>query len=163
MKKKIIISAIIIILLIAFLPFPQKIERTYYGYDTFSGDSIEVTLDMKYLRFLLLKDKMSGEIRVTNGDEVTVYSHGLSYVGMWPLIKENEDMHVFTGWYFNSYGGKTLDSDIAIVYISKDFTKMTIYHVPENKDYKTKQYVCNIEDNKLEETIEYFGGFITDN
>ena len=77
MKKKAIISAIIIILiLISVLPLPQKIEKNYYGYDTISGETVDVSLNMKHLRFLLFKDKMSGEIRVTNGDEVTVYYDG---------------------------------------------------------------------------------------
>lgn len=161
MKKKAIISAIIIILiLISVLPLPQKIEKTYYGYDTISGEPVDVSLNMKHLRFLLFKDKMSGEIRVTNGDEVTVYGQHLWYQGLWPLTNEDESCHFLTGWYIKSYDGKTLDSDMLNACISKDFNQMTIYHLPAGADRKTKQYICNVKDNKLDETMAYFGGYI---
>lgn len=52
MKKKLVIGAIVIILLISLFPYPQKIDRTYYGVNTGNGETIDISVNMKYLRFL---------------------------------------------------------------------------------------------------------------
>lgn len=57
MKKKLIISFIVVILLVSLLPFPQNIERTYYGVNAENGEKVDIVLDMKHFRFLFLKDK----------------------------------------------------------------------------------------------------------
>jgi len=57
MKKKLIIGFVVVILLISLLPFPQNIERTYYGVNAENGEKVDIVLDMKYLRFLFLTNK----------------------------------------------------------------------------------------------------------
>ena len=53
MKKKLIIGFVVVILLISLLPFPQNIERTYYGVNAENGEKVDIVLDMKYLSQLL--------------------------------------------------------------------------------------------------------------
>ncbi len=172
MKKKIIICGVVIIALVCLLPFPQKIERTFFGINTFSGEPAEITLSMNYLRFLFLNDKMSGEITVTSEGKTTVYGSSMFYVGLWPLNNEDKTMHAFTGFYFNPetimhdygdgvLGSKVVGSEIANAYISRDFNKILLYHVPseEAQDAEPKQYIGNIEGNKENETVGYFKGY----
>ena len=58
MKKKLLVWGIVVILLVSLVPIPQSIDRTFYGVDTLNGKDVDISLDVTYLRFLFLKDKI---------------------------------------------------------------------------------------------------------
>ena len=102
MKKKLIISFVAVILLISLLPFPQNIERTYYGINTENDENVDITLDMKYLRFLFLNDRMYGTITVKNETQTFTYGEHLHYTGLSHSKNTADDYtHDFSGWYYN--------------------------------------------------------------
>lgn len=154
MKKKIIICVMLIVFLVALVPFPQNINRTFYGMNISDGEKASITIDMKYLRFLIFKDKIYGEITVTSEDKSTVYGEHLHYAGVWPANNDDKIMHVLSGFQYDA-GINAMEP--VIVYLSRDFNKILIR---EQKKDITKQYIGNIEENGIEETSEYFVGYI---
>ena len=173
MKKKLIICAIIMASCISLLPFPQNIEQTFHGMNTSNGEKARIRMDMKYLHFLIFKDKIYGEITVTTEKESIVYGKHLSYTGLYPTNNEDKTMFAFNGVYLNGdtymrdYGNGLLGTDIVgfepiRVFLSRDFSKIVVYHSANGKTEKkaTKQYIGNVEENKEEETLEYFIGFV---
>ena len=102
MKKKLIIWGVVIIFLISLLPFPQRIEKTFYGIDTIGGQKADIELGMTYLRFLFLKDKVYGTIDVKTETEAFAYGENLYYIGRTPSVNNaNDKAYDFTGWYYN--------------------------------------------------------------
>lgn len=174
MQKRIMLCCIIFVILLGFialLPYPQSIERKFYGLNSMNGEKANISFDMTYFRYLLRKDKMLGEVRVTCGEKTTVYTEkDLQYIGDWPLDHEDETLHYFSGFYwnadivtYNERGEKDIgDFESIFAYLSKDFTKFVLYHEPSERsdDTAPKQYVGNIEENKVQETIAYFGRYI---
>ncbi len=171
MKKRWIIGFIVVILLISLLPFPQKVERTYYGVNIENGEKVDIALDMKYLRYLFKRDKMRGKITVTCEDKTTLYTeHVLQYFGYLPVDNEDETFHYFWGFYWNTdiikydEQGEIVIGEFEDVkaYLSKDYNKILLCHEPsENaEDPELKQYIGNAENNKQQETTQYFGKYI---
>lgn len=162
MKKKIIISCIVIIVivvLISLLPYPQRIKRTFYGFNSFDNKKATISFDMTYYRYLFKRDTISGEVAVTCGEKTTVYTEkDLQYHGLWPLNNEDKTLHYFIGWYFNVDLLPEPILESVRLYLSKDFNKMVLYHEPE--DSEPKQYIGNIEQGKERETIQYFEEYI---
>lgn len=174
MKKRIISFCIVVAVLlglIALLPYPQRIERTFYGINSFNGEKANISFDMTFLRFLFKRDRMCGEVTVTCGGKKTLYTENdLQYIGYWPLDNEDKTLHYLGGFYwntdivtYNDKGEKDIgDFESIRAYLSKDFSKIVIYHEPSEKaeDTEPKQYIGNIEENKEEETKQYFGRYI---
>ena len=175
MKKKLIIGFVVVILLISLLPFPQNIERTYYGVNAENGEKVDIVLDMKYLRFLFLKDKMSGTITVKTDKETFTYGEYLNYTGLSHSKNNDEDYtHDFSGWYYNEnmymkkYENGTVSKmpigfESLLVHISSDFNKILILHnITTNGEIvgrEDRRYIGSVEQNNLEETKEYFSGY----
>ena len=174
MKKKIISFCVVIVALcglIALVPYPQKIERTFYSVNSFNGEKATISFDMTYLRYLFRRDRFDGEVTVTCGDKITVYTENdLQYIGYWPLDNKDEHLHYLGGFYYNTdivtyndKGEKDIgDFESIRAYLSKDFSKIVLYHEPSEKaeDTEPKQYIGNVEENKEQETIQYFGRYI---
>ncbi len=163
MRKKIIISCVVIIVLaalIVLLPYPQRIKRTFYGVNSFDGEKANISFDMTYYRYLFKRDTISGKVTVTCGEKTTVYKENdLQYItDAWPLNNEDETLHFFIGWYFNADLLPEPILESVRLYLSKDFNKMVLYHEPE--DSEPKQYIGNIEQGKEQETIQYFEEYI---
>ncbi len=173
MKKKLIIVFVVVILLISLLPFPQNIVRTYYGVNTENGKKVDIALDMKYLRFLLLKDKMSGTITVKTETETFTYGEHLHYTGQSHSENNAGDYaHNFNGWYYNDmmymkkYENGTASKmpigfEGLLVHISSGFDKILIFH-NANEEIGTREdsrYIGSAEQNQLEEAKEYFAGY----
>lgn len=162
MRKRIIVFCVVILVLfglIALLPYPQRIERTFYGVNSFNGEKANISFDMTYFRYLFKRDTISGEVTVTCGEKTTVYKENdLLYHGFWPLDNEDETLHFFVGWYLNVDMLPEVQLESLRLYLSKDFNKMVLYHNPE--DSEPKQYIGNVEKNKEQETIQYFGEYI---
>lgn len=173
MKKNLIIGFVVVILLISLLPFPQNIERTYYGVNTENGEKVDIVLDMKYLRFLFLKDKISGKITVKTETETFTYGEHLHYTGQSHSENNAGDYaHDFNGWYYNDtmYMKKYENGTVSkapigfeglLVHISSDFGKILIFHNAhgEIKIREDSRYIGSVEQNQLEETKEYFSGY----
>ena len=176
MKKKLIIVFLIIILLISLLPFPQKIEKTFYGVNTENGEKVDISLDMNYLRFLFLKDNIYGTITVKTETETFTYGEHLHYVGKSPINQEKDIAHNFSGWYYNetmymkeyengSVSKMPIGFEGLLVHISSDFDKILIFHnttfqneTGEITTRENSRYIGNIEQNQIEQTKEYFSG-----
>lgn len=173
MKKKLIIGFAVVILLISLLPFPQNIERTYYGVNTENGEKIDIFLDMKYLKFLFLKDNISGTITVKTEKETFNYGEHLHYLGQTPSVNNaNDRAHDFSGWYYNEtmymkkYENGTVSKapvgfEPLLVHISSDFTKILILHNTsgEVENQKDSRYIGSVKLNQLENAKEYFSGY----
>ena len=184
-RTKTIISVIIILCaFICLLPIPQKIDRDYYSVDIFSNKKAIVSVDITYLNFLFLKDKMRGEIQVFDDGEIYTYqTDKLFYQGRWPSNNKDGFLHHFSGFYYNptTYWGKsggiegshTIGYEITHAHISPDFNKIVMYHREDDElkggqtrkdvglqEAKTRQYVGNTEKGREQETIKYFEGFI---
>ncbi len=178
MKKKLILGFVAVILLISLLPFPQNIEKTYYGVNTENGEKVNIALDMKYLRFLFFSDKMYGTITVKTKAETFTYGEHLHYTGQTPSVNNaNDRAHDFSGWYYNEnmymkeYENGTVSKmpigfEGLLVHISSNFDKILIFHNTNlhNADEKigtreNSRYIGNVEQNKLEHTKEYFLGY----
>ncbi len=173
MKKKLIIGFVVVFLLISLLPFPQNIDRTYYGVNTENGEKVDIALDMKYLRFLFLNDKIYGTITVKTETETFAYGEHLHYSGQTPSVNNaNDRAHDFSGWYYNEtmymkkYENGTVSKmpvgfEPLLVHISSDFTKILILHNKrgEIETQEGSRYIGNVEQNQLEDTKEYFLGY----
>ncbi len=177
MKKKLIISFVTIIagliLLISLLPFPQNIERTYYGVNTKNGENVDISLDMKYLRFLFLKDKIYGTITVKTATETFTYGEHLHYTGQSHSANNTGDYaHDFNGWYYNEtmYMKKYENGIVSkapvgfegvLAHISSDFNKILILHNTsgEIETQEDSRYIGSVEEGQLEEAKEYFSGY----
>lgn len=149
MKRKWIICAIVIVFILVLLPFPQKVERKFFGENISNDEKISIAIDLSYLRFLLLPDKMYGEITVTSGNKSTVFGEHLSYVGRYPTNNEEKTMHAFTGFRYDADANKMISAG---VYLSRDFDKILV------RDDET-EYIGNVAENKEEETAAYFAGY----
>ncbi len=172
MKKKLIIGFVVLILLISLLPFPQNIERTYYGINTENGEKVDIALDMKYLRFLFLNDKMYVTITVKTETETFVYGDHLNYQGQTFIHQEKDTVHDFSGWYNNhimymkeyengAISKMPVGSEPLLVHISSDFDKILILHNTKGviETQEDSRYIGSVEQNQLEHTKEYFSGF----
>lgn len=153
MKKKIIICAAVLLALIALVPIPKNINRTFYGVETYTDENVNITIDMSYLRFLLLEDKMYGEITVESESESTVYGEHMSYQGLFPTNNDDKTMHSLAGFRYDIEKDTMLP---VVIYLSRDFDKILI---SDRAVGITKQYIGHIEENKAEEVLEYFGGY----
>ena len=153
MKKKIMICVIVVLALIALVPIPQNINRTFYGVETYTGENVNIIIDMNYLRFLLLEDKMYGEITVESKNELTVYGEHMSHQGMFPTNNDDKTMHCFAGFRYDIEKDSMLP---VVIYLSRDFDKILI---SDRAVGITKQYIGHIEENKAEEVLEYFVGY----
>ncbi len=182
MKKKLIVWGVVILLLISLLPFPQKIERTFYGIDTIDGQKADISLDMTYLRFLFLKDKIYGTIDVKTEKETFTYGEYLHYIGQTLSVNnENDNAHDFSGWHWNdetytrdygngALGTATVGFEPLLVHMSSDFDKILILHNPgqkidahnadeENESQEERRYVGCTDKNQLKEAEKYFIGY----
>lgn len=165
MKKRILIICIIIAVLLGFAvitPYPEKIEKTYYGTETYSGEKATISVDMTYMQYLLRRDKIYGEVTVVCGDKTICYQKDFfQYIGFWPLDEDPEAIHYFIGWYWDTDMIRAGRIDSIRAYISKDLSRIMIYHhADENQeDSSPKQYIGNIEEGRNEETKEYFGPY----
>lgn len=153
MKKKIIICAVIISTIIALVPIPKNINQTFYGVETYTGENVNITIDMNYLRFLLLEDKMHGEITVTSKNELTVYGEHMSYQGLFPTNNDDKTMHFLAGFRYDIEKDTMLP---VVIYLSRDFDKILI---SDRAVGITKQYIGHIAKNKTDEVLEYFVGY----
>ena len=166
MKKVIITVCVVLILLIALVPIPQKVTRTYHAVNTLNGESAEITLDMMYLRFLFLKDRLNGEIAVTSASRTTVYGEHMYYAGMFPSNHEDVLIHWLTGWHMNeeksTAGDNIVGSEQAIAYISRDFNHIVLQHNPRKdaSDPQPREYVGTMEADSLSRTLTLFDGFV---
>lgn len=172
-KKKLIIGIVVVILLISLLPFPQHIERTYYGVNTGNGEKVDIALDMKYLRYLFLNDKIYGTITVKTETETLTYGEYLHYSGQTPSVNNaNDRAHDFSGWYYNENiymkeyeNGAVSEMPVGfeplLVHISSDFNNILILHKTSGKieTQEDRRYIGSIEQNQLEDTKEYFSGY----
>lgn len=173
MKKKLIIGFVVVVLLISLLPFPQKVDRTFYGVNTQNGEKVDITIDMKYLRFLLLKDKMYGTITVKTETETFSYGEYLHYTGQSHSENNAGDYaHDFSGWYYNDtvymreyengvISPSPIGMESLLVHISSDLNKILILHDTsgEIENREKGRYIGNVNQNQLEETKEYFAGY----
>ncbi len=173
MKKKLIFGFVVVFLLISLLPFPQNIDRTYHGVNTENGEKVDIALDMKYLRFLFLNDKIYGTITVKTETKTFAYGEHLHYSGQTPSVNNaNDRAHDFSGWYYNEtmymkkYENGTVSKisvgfEPLLVHISSDFTKILILHNTrgEIETQEDSRYIGNVEQNQLEDTKEYFLGY----
>ncbi len=168
--------------MISLLPFPQKIERTFYGIDTIDGQKADIAIDMTYLRFLFLKDKMHGTIDVKTEREAFTYGEHLHYLGQTLSVNNAKDKaHDLSGWYWNdetytrdygngALGTATVGFEPLLVHMSSDFDKVLILHNAgekidayntddESASQKTRRYIGSTDKNKLEEAEKYFTGY----
>lgn len=173
MKKKLIIGFVVVILLISLLPFPQKVVRTFYGVNTENGEKVGITLDMKYLRFLLFNDKMYGTITVKTETETFSYGEHLHYLGQSHSPNNAGDYsHDFSGWYYNETiymkedkFGTVSKSPVGfeglLVHMSSDFDKILILHNASGviETQEKGRYIGSVEQSQLEETKQYFSGY----
>lgn len=173
MKKKWIIGIVVIILLISLLPFPQKVYRTFYGVNTENGEMVDITLDMTYLKFLFLNNKMSGTITVSTDTETFSYGELLHYTGQSHSENNAGDYaHDFSGWYYNDTmymkdyenGVKSpspVGMESVMVHISSDFNKILILHNTsgERVSRKKSRYIGSVTQDRLEEAKKYFLGY----
>lgn len=158
MKRKVIILVIAVVLLLVLLPFPQRVEQTYYGVNTASGEKVSISANMHYFRFLILKDKLRGKVTVTQGNQSVIYGEHLHYQGLWPSNNEDKTFHALVGWRYadETKEGKPIGFEPAHIYLSRDFSKVLI---GETRDDGKSQYVGNTEENRTEETLVYFVGY----
>lgn len=158
-KKRNICIAIVLLLVIAilFIPIPQKVEQRLYATDTPSGEQATIDIDLTFLRFLVLKDKMIGNISFDNADQSIVFGGRSSKwaYSVYPTNNEDEQMHVLNGFWYdeinNTYNGY-------ITYIGVDFDKMVLKLLDENGN--DREYIANVKKNKETETYNYFIGFV---
>ena len=161
MQKKLILGFITGILLISLLPFPQNIERTYHGINTTNDEAVDITLDMKYLRFLFLDHKLYGSITVKTETETFTYGEHLHYLGQFPN-KDGDYSHRLSGWYYNEtmymkeyengsvskmpVGFESLD-----IHISSSFDNILISH-HKSGEIATQtdcEYIGSVDKNQL--------------
>ncbi len=181
MKKKLIIWGILIILLISLLPLPQRIEKLFYGIDTLNGESVDISLDMTYLRFLFLKEKMYGKIDVKTEEKTFTYGEYMHYLGQTPFVNNAKDRtHNLSGWYYNDtmymreYGEgivspSPVGMESAAIHLSSDFNKILILHTSgqkidahnadEENERQERRYVGCTDKNQLEDAKKYFIGY----
>lgn len=180
--KKIITWGIIIILLVSLLPIPQSIDRTFYGVNTTNGESVDISLDMTYLRFLFLKDKMYGTIDVKTKEETFTYGENLNYIGQTPSVNNAGDKaHNLSGWYYNDtmymreyekgiVSPSPIGMEAVSVHLSSDFSKILIFHREGQKIYahnpneetekrEKRRFVGCTDKNQLENAKKYFIGY----
>ncbi len=171
MKKKLLIGIVAVILLIFLLPFPQIINRTFYGVNTENGEQVTITFAMKYLRFLLFDDKMYGTITVQTDTQTLTYGEHLYYHGRFPH-NADDSMHNIGGWYYNEtmYMKEYPDGTISPmpvgfegldIHVSTDFTNILILHnVGAVTEIAEKnRYIGSIKPSGLEEAKQYFSGY----
>lgn len=173
MKKKFTYALIVTACLICVLPFPQKVVRRYYGINTETGERVDMELNMKYLRFLLLSDKMYGTVAVKNDTETVVYGEHLHYVGQ-SRSKNNagDYAHDFNGWYYNNTmyikeyeDGTTSKVPVGFegvsAHISSDFNKILILHNTSGKieNQNGGRYIGSTAQNQQDEAKAYFLGY----
>lgn len=180
--KKIITWGIIIILLVSLLPIPQSIDRTFHGVNTTNGESVDISLDMTYLRFLFLKDKMYGRIDVKTKEETFTYGEHLHYIGRTPSVNNAGDKaHNLSGWYYNDtmymreyekgiVSPSPIGMEAVSVHLSSDFSKILIFHREGQKIYahnpneetekrEKRRFVGCTDKNQLENAKKYFIGY----
>lgn len=172
MKKKLFIFAGILILCVLLLPLPEKIEKTYNGVNINTGENVKINAEMRYLKFLVLKNKLYGKITLETEDEKLELGDDLAYTGLTPANNEDKTVHMLTGWHFNpntyvkDEGKDTQCTEVegfeaAIVYLSRDFNKILVYHQPKKNGETEPRYytVGDAENDNTEETKTYFAGF----
>lgn len=172
MKKKLIIGVVIILILCSFLPIPQTISKTFYGVNTQNDEKVNISIDMKYLKFLFLKDKLSGTITVDTDDGRFTYGDFLHYTSYTSMNDDKDMIHNFSGWYYNDTmymreyedGVKSqspVGMEPVLVHINSSFDKILVLHNTneEISGQEKGRYIGSSDKSKLEETKEYFIGF----
>ena len=173
--KRIVFVAVIVAALILFVPFPQKIVQEYRGVDTVNGEKADITLDITYLRFLALRDKMTGTISVKSDTEELVYGDSLFYQGMYS-VREEDCAHFFSGWYFDegfymrrdefgTVGRMIIGSESTVGYISADFDKILLLHEDkkltdsvEPVTQKRRRFIGAVSEDAIPDALDYFTG-----
>ena len=157
-KRNICISIVLLLVLaILFIPIPKKIEQKLYATETQSGEQATLSIDLTFLRFLILEDKMFGNISFENGKQNFVFDCGLSKsnYSVYPTNNEDKEMHVVNGFWYDEHN---YTHNGCIAYISIDFDKAMFTF---NDSYgNNREYIANIEKNKEVETCNYFKGFV---
>ena len=97
MKKKLIIGLIIVVILCSFIPIPKTINKTFYGVNTISNEEVSISIDMKYLRFLFLKDKLYGPITVETPNDTFVYGDLLHYTSYTSMDADRDMILAYSG------------------------------------------------------------------
>lgn len=149
----------------------KKGYKDYHAIDTISNSTATISINMTYYNFLLFKDMIKGSILLEDGNKIYTYEpDSLFYVGMWPSNNQDKFFYAFNGFYFNtdtfqnSTNGEAepLGTEFIQSYISPDFNKILVYHKGNTKleNQEDRQYVGCVENNKFEETIEYFSGYM---
>lgn len=171
--KKITAIAIILVLLLCLLPLPQRISKTFCGVNTLNNESVDISLDMNYLRFLLLKDELYGKVTVQTASEAFVCDE-LHYNGQFPSVSQaGSSTHDFSGWYFNDTmymrkeeDGEAIPSPVGfeslILHVSSDFDKILILHnaKSDNGENQTKnRYIGGIDEEHIDDAVKYFSGY----
>lgn len=175
--KKMITVFVLIIVLIFVLPLPKKVEKTYFGVNTENGETVDITLDMKYFRFFVIKDKLYGAITVKTPTETFVFGEHLHYTGQTSINQEKDLAHNFSGWYYNEtmhlkeYENGTVSQmpigfEGLLAHISSDFDKILIFHnttfensAGEVETRGNSRYIGSAQPSQLEETKQYFSGY----
>jgi len=172
MKKKLIIGVGIILILCSFVPIPQTISKTFYGVNTQNNEEVNISIEMKYLKFLFLKDKLSGTITVNTADGSFTYGDLLHYTSYTSMNADKDMIHNFSGWYYNDTmymreyenGIKSqapVGMEPVLVHINSSFDKILVLHNTneEISGQEKGRYIGSSDKSKLEETKEYFIGF----
>lgn len=182
MKKKLLVWGIVVILLVSLVPIPQSIDRTFYGVDTINGKDVDISLDVTYLRFLFLKDKIYGTIDVKTEEKTFTYGEDLHYLGQTPSVNNaNDNAYDFSGWYWNdktytrdygngNLGTATVGFEPVLVHMSSDFDKILILHTPGqkidehnadegNEQQEKRRFVGCTDKKQLEIAKNYFIGY----
>lgn len=176
-KTKIVIFAIILFsAAICLLPIPQKVERHYYVTDSFGGKKADVYVDMTYLKFLILENKMVGKIQVSNDDiNYTYENNKLSHMNYYIYPSNNKDkfIHYFIGSYYNDTtfwnndlagvgGTDIVGGEQFYAGISPDFNKIFLYHQQSEKleNPQTWQWIGSTDNENTTDLVEYFTGYI---
>ncbi len=172
MKKKLIIGVMIILFLCSFIPIPQKINKTFYGVNTQNNEEVNISIKMKYLKFLFLNDKLSGTITVDTDDGSFTYGDFLHYTSYTSMNDDKDMIHNFSGWYYNDtmymreYENGVISQapvgmEPVLVHINSSFDKILVLHNANEEilGQGRSRYIGSSDKSQLEETKEYFIGF----
>ncbi len=156
MKKRniYIVIGVILVLAILFIPIPKKVEQRLYATDTQSGEQAIIDIDLTYLRFLILENKMIGSISLQSDNQSIVFENPWAY-SVYPTNNEDEKMHTINGFWYDKINHSQIGY---ITYIGVNFDKMVL-KMPLGENDKG-EYIANIEKGKETETYNYFKGFV---
>lgn len=157
-KRNICISiALLLVLAILFIPIPKKVEKTLYATATQSGEQATIDMNLTFLRFLVLEDKMIGNISFESDKQSLVFGERLSkwFYSVYHTNNEDKKMHALNGFWYDEINNT---QNSYAVYIGVDFDK-AVLKISDGNGNK-KEYIANIDKNKDIETCNYFKGFV---